>query len=283
MGALDDKSLEAIAELVCGDTGPVYRRGWELPVFFRNAGLSCPEHDGTTRKWWALERLREYNTDFGNIAKVVTRLANPKEYAGKPEAINETVDRLNEILRIEGYEVELKGVFPLLKKVKASVPEAKRVHASENKIPPDFLTITNDQALADVLENRWREVTKCAAAAAYLSAIILMGSILEGVLLSLIQQYSPQANTAVSAPRDKTGKVKKFNEWTLTNLVDVAHECSWLQLDAKKFSLVLREYRNLVHPWEQRVRNETPDEDTVRICCEVTRAAINDIERFKKV
>ena len=75
---LDYKTLEAIAELICGE-GDYYRTGRELPIFFRNAGLECPDHDGTTRKWWTLERLEEYNKNPDEIKKVILRLANPKE------------------------------------------------------------------------------------------------------------------------------------------------------------------------------------------------------------
>lgn len=281
--SLDDKTLEAIAELICGDDGPVYRRGWELPIFFRNAGLACPDHDGSTRKWWALERLKEYNCDFGEIAKVITRLGNPKEYASKPRVVREAIDRLNSILIIEGFELELKGAHPFLKNVAPSVPEAMPRSTLKLEPNPDFAAITKDPALAPFLDNRWEEVSKCTVAEAHLSAIILMGSILEGVLLALVHDNPSDANKAPSAPKDKAGRVKPFSEWTLTHLINVAHDCSWIQLDAKKFSLVLREYRNLVHPWEQRARGETPDEDTVRICWVVTRAVIKDIEEFKGI
>ena len=107
-----------------------------------------------------------------------------------------------------------------------------------------------------------------------------MGSILEGVLLAIVQMYPRKANQAPSAPKDNNGKVRQFGEWNLNNLINVAHDCGWLQLDVKKFSHTLREYRNLIHPWEQRVRKEFPDKDTVKICWEVVRAAINDLENF---
>ena len=45
----------------------------------------------------------------------------------------------------------------------------------------------------------------------------------------------------------------------------------------RAFSQSLREYRNLVHPWEQRERGTTPDADTCRIGWEVVQAAMNDL------
>ena len=50
-----------------------------IPIFFRNAGLECPDLKDETRKWWVLDRLKEYNTD-SSIDKVLLRLADPMEY-----------------------------------------------------------------------------------------------------------------------------------------------------------------------------------------------------------
>ncbi len=282
MKPLDGKTLEALATLICGDGGPHYRRGWELHEFFRDAGLDCPNHDGSTRWWWALERLKEYNVDpWGeNIERIVLRLANPKEYVGKPEVLNEVVNRLNKILAIEGLKVILEGVTPKVKEITATIPEPEPSQ-KQFAIPfPDFVKLTGDSTLAPYLRSRWKEVVICVDSGAHLSAIILMGSILEGVLLSLVANNPGQANTTTAAPKDKSGGVKKIRDWTLSNLIDVSHECGWIQLDAKRFSHTLREYRNFVHPWEQRARKEVPDEDTCKICWEVVNAAIRDIQKY---
>ena len=280
MKRLDEKTLEALAELICGDSGPHYRKGWELPIFFRNAGLQCPDHDGSTRKWWTLDRLQEYNADPSKIQKTILRVANPKEYPGEPHKVNEVIKRLNDILSVEGLKVYVDGVTPKIQEILPTVPEPDKSVKQFAIQVPDFDKLTDDSSLALILKSRWREIVNCVDGEAYLAAIILMGSILEGVLLAFTQKYPREANQASSAPKGKNGKIKQFGEWNLSNLINVAHECGWLQLDVKKFSHTLREYRNLVHPWEQRARNEFPDEDTARICWEVVRAAINDLEIF---
>jgi len=282
MQRLDEKTLEALAELICGDSGPHYRRGWELPIFFRNAGLQCPAHDSSTRKWWTLNRLREYNKDPFKIQKIILRLANPKEYLSEPHKTIEIIKKLNDILIVEGYKVFLEEGTPKIQEISLTVPDLEK-GSNRFTIPlPDFEKLTNDDSLTSILKSRWKEIINCVDGEAYLATIILMGSLLEGVLLAFIQQYPRMANQAPSAPKDKNGKVKRFGEWNLSNLINVAHDCGWIQLDVKEFSHTLREYRNLVHPWEQRARQEFPDEDTVRICWEVVRAAINDLENFVK-
>jgi hypothetical protein len=279
MKALDNATLEAIAELICGDEGPFYRKGSMLPTFFRNAGLDCPPHDGSTRKWWTLARLEEYNTHPESLEKVIKRLANPKEYRGDLEITNNVLIKLNEILSVEGLKVELRGVNPIIHEITPTLIEKKK---TSKVFPiPDFSTIVNDSSLREILKIRWQETLKCIENGAYLSAIIMMGSILEGVLLSALHNNPKEANKAKSSPKDKKGNVKKFSEWTLSDMIDVAHERGWLKGDVKQFSHSLRDYRNMVHPWHQKAKGENPDEDTCRICWQVVVAAINDlIETF---
>jgi hypothetical protein len=279
MKLLDGQTLESLAELICGDNAEWYRRGSDLPRFFHNSELTCPNHDGTTRKWWTLERLKEYNKNPLDIQKVILRLSDPREYRGQANTVNEVINKLNDILAVEGFKIFLDGVTPKIRDITPTIPDPKRTKELFAVPIPDFEKLTNDPTLSPFIEGRWIEVVKCVDCGANLAAIILMGSILEGVLLSTIQSNPREASQARSAPKDKNGMVKNFGDWYLSNLIDVAHECGWLQLDVKKFSHTLREYRNLVHPWEQRMRKEVPDEDTCKICWQVVGAAINDLQR----
>lgn len=279
MKKLDPSTLEALAELICGDAGPYYRTGSMLPVFFRNAGLFCPPHDGSTRKWWTLGRLEEYNQDPLQIEKVIKRLANPKEYKGNSEITNKVITELNTLLSVEGLKVELEGVTPRIIEITPSVVATKK-KISEAFPIPDFTKIIRDPSLENILISRWKETIRCIESEAYLSAIIMMGSILEGVLLAVIHANPKEANTAKSAPKDSKFDVKKFWEWTLSEMIEVAHEVGWIKGDVRQFSHSLRDYRNMVHPWHQRAKGEIPDEDTCKICWHVVVAAINDLIKF---
>jgi len=116
---LDDMTLEAIAEIICGDGGPKYRKGWELPGFFERAGFGDMVHDGTTRKWWVRDRLKEIcfgAYEPGAIKFVIERLANPKEYQGDREKLRHAVEMLNKALELEGLRVTVKGMSPVISK-----------------------------------------------------------------------------------------------------------------------------------------------------------------------
>ncbi|MBD1833522.1 hypothetical protein H6F61_12740 [Cyanobacteria bacterium FACHB-472] len=142
---------------------------------------------------------------------------------------------------------------------------------------PDFTTSVSDAALAAILSNRWEEANKTFQAGAYLSTIILLGSILEALLLDKCQQNQAEAYKANSAPKDNQKKPVPLHQWKLADLINVAHECKWLTKDVKGYSDTLRSYRNLVHPNEQKKQDITPTSHTCKISWEVLHASLNDL------
>jgi hypothetical protein len=203
MKKLDQQTLDALADLICGDAGPFYRRGWELAGFFRRASLSCPDHDGSTRKWWALERLREFNETAESLENVILRLANPREYKGDSDITHQVIAALNKILAIEGLQVHLAGVIPKLIVTEPSLPPSKEKTVLSLE-PPDFADITNDPTLGAILTERWNASQICIDAEVYVSAIITMGSLLEGTLFSVI---TTRKNLIVRAPARRIRQV----------------------------------------------------------------------------
>ena len=209
------------------------------------------------------------------------RLASPKEYRGDAAATQAVISHLNQVLQVEGLELALVGIEPQIRERRAvtSVPKPKDTPL---EVPPDLGCLVQDLSLADILIFRWAEAQRCLRAEAHLAAVVMMGSILEGVLLYKAEQNIRIANQAKAAPRDKIGAVKPIQDWSLSTLIDVAHEVGWLQGDVKRFSHGLRESRNLVHPYVQRLSMDRPDGDTCRICWQVIRAAVADLLEVDK-
>ncbi len=131
-----------------------------------------------------------------------------------------------------------------------------------------------EQALIPILEARYEEATRCLQGKAPLAAIFLCGSILEGLLLGTALTNPQKFNQAACSPKDKEGKVKQFQDWTLASFIDVACELGFLRLDVKKFSHSLRDFRNYIHPYQQMCWKFAPDKHTAEICIQVLRAAI---------
>lgn len=281
---IDDSTLEAVAELVCGSGGGAgggyespgpYRSMDAINQFFHRAGVE-PEGQSSTRKWFVLEYLQSIN-GTNALEKVLLRLASPKEYRGDLDATLKVIDNLNRSLQVEGLAIDLIGVEPQLRERKASAtPPNPQTTLLEN--PPDFHSLVQNGAMAEVLSLRWQEAQKCVNAEAYLAAIVMMGSILEGVLLHKLETNPAAGNQAKVSPKDpKTGKPKRFHEWGLSSLIDVAHELGWLQGDITRFSHALRDSRNIVHPYVERLQSDRPDRDTCSICWPVVRAAVADL------
>jgi len=208
------------------------------------------------------------------------------------------------ILSVEGYAI------PNEEKKKYIVEFAKRITPEEqtqkiekillrNGIPeslvngfaflempcPDISAFTTSHPrLQQIIEERWGEAQKCQRAGAFLSAIILMGSILEALLLSRCLMDKPGSYKSTKAPKDKQGNNIDLTDWKLNALIEVSGDNGWIKLDRSKFSHALRESRNIVHPWAHAAAaNANFDDGTCKTSWQVLVSAIQDIhESIKK-
>ena len=139
---------------------------------------------------------------------------------------------------------------------------------------PNVQKIQIDVQVVSIVEARLSEARIALAAGAHLSVIFLCGSVLEGVLLGTAQKAPAIFNQAHATPMTANGSPKRFHEWNLAQLIDVACEVGVLKPDIKKFSHGLRDFRNYIHPYEQMVSGFTPDEHTAKVCFQVLKAAL---------
>jgi hypothetical protein len=160
--------------------------------------------------------------------------------------------------------------------IKQEVTEDDFLKKEFEKIDLSLLNLGN---LTETIEQRISEIQKCLKANASLSVIFLCGSTLEGLLLNQAILNPKIFNTADSAPKDKSQKVKQFPNWTLNNFIDVAYEKKFIGLDVKKFSHSLRDFRNFIHPYEQHSHNFSPNKHTAKISWQVLQAVIDDLSK----
>lgn len=133
-----------------------------------------------------------------------------------------------------------------------------------------------------ILEQRLTEARACMTAGANLAAIFMAGSILEGLLLNEAQNAPQRFNQAAASPKDKSGNVRPFGEWSLAQFIDVASELKLLGEDIKKFSHALRDFRNYIHPYEQMTTGFAPNAGTAKISMQVLLAAINYLTKSRR-
>ena len=143
---------------------------------------------------------------------------------------------------------------------------------------PSFSQLTGANIdLENCLQSRWLEAQRCMYAKAYLSAVIMMGSILEGLLLAKAQSNAAIAYQAKAAPKDKTGKTIAIPDWNLNTLLDISIELGWIKSDRGAFGHALRQSRNIVHPWAEVSAKANFDAATARTSWSVLRAAVDDL------
>ena len=109
-----------------------------------------------------------------------------------------------------------------------------------------------------------------------MSVIFLSGSTLEGILLGFAVKYPKKFNQSKCAPKEDD-KIRKFPDWSLANLIDVASDINFIQEDVKKYSHCLRDFRNYIHPYMQMSSQFNPNIETAKISFQVLKAAINEL------
>jgi hypothetical protein len=68
----------------------------------------------------------------------------------------------------------------------------------------------------------------------------------------------------------------------MDNLINVAHDVGLIELDIKKFSHDLRDFRNYIHPRQQALQNFNPDKHTAEISFKVLQATIASLSGQRK-
>jgi hypothetical protein len=158
------------------------------------------------------------------------------------------------------------------------------VATEDEFISKEFGTVSIDKVgldpvVGDILKQRLDEIRKCLTAQAPLAVIFLCGSTLEGILLGIASARAKDFNQSSLSPKDKLGKVKQFQEWTLNDFINVARDLGLVGEDVKKFSHALRDFRNYIHPFQQMASKFDPDQHTARICWQVLQAAITQLSK----
>ncbi len=96
---------------------------------------------------------------------------------------------------------------------------------------PEIQNMAIDARVVPIVVERLEETRIALQAGAYLSVIFLCGSILEALLLGAAQHDPARFNQANAAPKTQNGSPRRFREWNLAQLIDVACEVDALKVD----------------------------------------------------
>lgn len=265
LGPLDGNTLKELARIICGDDHLYYRRGFEIVQFLENAGWrNLPEYDGGYRGEWTLQQLMAHRDSPTDLERVLLRLADAREYLEQPELLPTVINAVNAFLVHEGFRLENPGGRP-----RVVVCDPAMAHPGQQapvELKATMTEIIREPQMAALLQRRLDEARTCYANGAHVAAIIMLGSLLEGVLLTVIEERD--ASLLGNKNPDFIG---------LKALIDVCHIAGWLDVDVERFSQALREYRNFVHPRRELREAHTPDRDTLTVSWHVVNGALNDL------
>ncbi|HZP92022.1 MAG TPA: hypothetical protein VFB20_03955 [Burkholderiales bacterium] len=150
--------------------------------------------------------------------------------------------------------------------------------------PPDFSPLASDAAMQAILTRRWEECSRCLDAKAPLAATVMMGGLLEALFVSRANKLSNKASLFASrtAPIDpKTKKPLDLRQWTLGPYIDVGHDLKWISRSAKDIAVILRDYRNYVHPEKERSHGVVLSQDDAAMFWEVTKTLSRELLAMK--
>ena len=291
---LSSKTLEKLRNLINEETE--YRSGPKLVDFFNQLGFTetYDYHGSFPSRWkYTDDKLASIN-GTPEIDKCIKILFAPINYIGKYQELDQFIADFNQYLIFDKWKVVRSNTEIIITRATEINIDDEKAKENNSRITEENAFISKDfgeisieklpidNSLKPILGNRMSEIALCIERKANLAAIILMGSTLEGILLGIASANAAIFNRAEAAPKEKgTNKVYPFNRWTLSNYIDVACEVNFIQLDVKKFSHILREFRNYIHPYQQMAERFNPTEHTVSICYQVLKAAISQLQTKK--
>ncbi|MGH1366354.1 MAG: hypothetical protein ACRBF0_22530 [Calditrichia bacterium] len=282
---LNKKSLEKLRELINEETE--YRSGPKLVTFFNELGFRDSYGQGFPSRWMYTDEKLSTINGSPELDTCIKKLLNPINFIGKVSKLDEHIQDLNQYLAFDKWKIVRKDTtisFKKTDKIELHDSNIESTVTEDQFLDREFKEISIrplglDSIVSEVLEKRLSEIKNCLNSKSPLAVIFLSGSSLEGILLGLALAQPKNFNQAKSAPKEKDGKVKHFPNWTLAQFIDTTYEIGLIGEDVKKFSHVLRDFRNYIHPYQQVSSRFNPDEHTAKICFQVLKTAIHQISK----
>ena len=286
---LSKRTLEELRNIINGDGTPDYKKGYQLVEFFNDLGFHDTYGQGFPSRWFYTDEKLQAINGTPELDKCIKKTFEVVNYVGRINQLDAVISNFNQYLAFDKWEVIRDNDTITFKKLDRVI--IKNSTGESSITENDFLRQTFevdinqlglDPIVSGILLARLKEAELCVKGDAPLSAVIMIGSILEGILFGIASSYPQQFNQANCSPKDDSGNVRRFYDWTLNNFIDVASEIGFLKHDVKKFSHVVRDFRNYIHPYSQISSRFTPDKQTALICLQVLKAAINQISDYRK-
>lgn len=178
---ISERTISTLARVITGDSGiSPYRSGPELVRFFNELGANDVYGSGFPSRWYYAEsKIRELN-DTSILAKAMESVLDPRDYFDTKFAIETVVQRLNDYLKYDGYELIKHGSTYKVRELGAAVVSLE--------VPSEGFTRISHAFIED-------QIRKCdlkVFEGDFAGAITNARSLLEAVLLDIEQELTHQ-------------------------------------------------------------------------------------------
>lgn len=173
---------------------------------------------------------------------------------GAVEAIQAFCHFCGAAIRAQGWEIEVRGsdadeVGEVTRALSAQILERER----DVVLPVQTWDFVESDTLKAMLQRDYSEMAELLKVNAPKSVLIMCGSILEAVLVSILRQQEAAAKDRYRQffPDKKNPERTPpgLDEWKLYQLITVSTSLGILQEDSSRLHAdIIRDYRNLVHP-----------------------------------
>ena len=226
------------------------------------------------------------NEEKNHIKAVVhSWYENHRKHLTIPENDRNNIDSFfDQMLQLSEKQPARQKVQSILKQLRDKLA---KTHIQSLKEPSNhfnrtlnFSSLVSDEKMQTILQNRWQEIDKCLSVSAGLSAVIMMGGILEGLLMAKVNAFSDKDKLFKCRSIPVSSKTKKkipLNQWTLKIYIEVAHEMDWISRGAKDVGAILRDYRNLIHPQKELTQKFHISSQDAQLFSKITFAIIEEL------
>ena len=130
---------------------------------------------------------------------------------------------------------------------------SEQVQQVSDQSLPDFGFIAENPKLRQFCSQCLVSAKVCSRQTLYLPAFILLGGALEGMLLSMVEQEPmlyKQAWNEMQQENNRNSHLPELKELKLDTLLRISEKTGWISSGGWKLGDILRDYRNLVHPYK---------------------------------
>jgi hypothetical protein len=238
--------------------------------FFEDLGIdiSAPTYcvDGTSKA----KRLRRF-----------LRSAEPEEAA---RVLNALLEYQVGCAKSAPSNEDVQGYLRLLERLRGTTDSKPAVNDRTALLglkfnPNLFDALAINERFGKVLADRMAEAQVCLQAGANLAAVILSGSVLEGLCLGVGQRQTQPVSRAFQECFRRNPP--NLEEWTLNQWIGVFRHLAWFSPTTEKFAHALREFRNYIHPSVHMRAAHSPDHNAALIAFQVVVGAAEDLSRMQ--